>query len=255
MCCIKCFLHWIQSIEPSQIPNVGSALRKLIVKGRSTYVDAFRWFSKATELEEFRLDLQGRINLQSTIENKIRLTSIKRLTLGGCKIHGGKTVLSLLKTMRFLEELVWIDNQLKGIKFEIGSRVELSRLHTLKISSGDRFNFWSYLQARCLTNLHVRNCNGFNSLPSMFRMFSRNRKNVHMDNCSNEFMIKTINDIPDIEKLTLRMPATGSPTKVLRRLLRDKNSDKLPLLKELRIEIVNGFSPLVKNYLVEEVLR
>ncbi|KAF8994240.1 hypothetical protein BDQ17DRAFT_1431179 [Cyathus striatus] len=218
------------------------------------YVDAFRWFPKATELEELRLDLQGRINLQSTIENKIRLTSIKRLTLKRCKIHGGKTVLSLLKTMRCREELIWIDNKLKET-FETGSRVELSRLHTLKISSGDRFDFWSYLQAHCLTDLHVQNCIAFDSLPSMFRMFARNRKNIHMDNCSNEFMINTINAIPDVEKLTLRMPAADSPTKVLRHLSRDKNPDKLPLLKELRIRIINGFSPLVKNVLVEEVLK
>ncbi|KAF9003864.1 hypothetical protein BDQ17DRAFT_1325768 [Cyathus striatus] len=63
-------------------------------------------------------------------------------------------------------------------------------------------------------------------------MFARNRKNVHMDNCSNEFMINTINAIPDVEKLTLQMPAADSPTKNHKWLL-----------------------PLVKNVLVEEVLK
>ncbi|KAF8986770.1 hypothetical protein BDQ17DRAFT_1436067 [Cyathus striatus] len=165
------FLHWIKA---PQIPKVGSALRKLIVKGRSTHVDAFRWFWKATELEEVRLELQGRINLKSTIENQIRLRSIKRLTLKRCRINGGDTVLALLKAMHSLEELIWIDNTF------------------------------------------------------------------------------TINHVPDIEKLTLRMPATGSLTEVLEYLSREKNPDKLPLLKELRIEIVKGFSPSVKDYLVEE---
>ncbi|KAF8986764.1 hypothetical protein BDQ17DRAFT_1436061 [Cyathus striatus] len=68
-------------------------------------------------------------------------------------------------------------------------------------------------------------------------------------------MIGIIRNVPYIEKLAPRMPATSSPTKVLQHLSQEKNPNMLPLLKELRIEIVNGFSLLVKNYLVEEVLK
>ncbi|KAF9003855.1 hypothetical protein BDQ17DRAFT_1541558 [Cyathus striatus] len=261
------FLHWIKA---PQTPKVGSALRKLIVKGHSTHMDVFRWFWKATELEEVRLELQGHINLKSTIENQIHLRSIKRLTLKRCRINGGDTVLALLKIMHSLEELIWINNTLWVDKWGTnrGSRdVDIFMLHTLKVSSGDCCKFWSRLKAHHLINFHVRNCNGdrdggcvrynqdVDHLSRMLKWSTWRRKNVYMDSCSNIFMISTINHVPDIEKLTLRMPATGSLTEVLEHLSQEKNPDKLPLLKELQIEIVKGFSPSVKDYLVEEVLK